>query len=155
MPFAKISEVKNWQDFGFRIKEGNNETKWDDQNDILTFRYTEPMTWWMRMGKQTERTLEAAVEYGKGLVAKKDLKALAWQTSVFHDVSGRLPARILDTPWCDGAVWSMNSMPGVKGEFTDFKNKWNDDIRFKLYGSNRSADLDGEYIDSSEGYVTD
>ena len=40
MAFAKISEVQDWQDFGFRIKEGNNETDWDDKNDILTFRYT-------------------------------------------------------------------------------------------------------------------
>jgi len=155
MPFAKISEVKGWQDFGFRIKEGNNETKWDDQNGILTFRYTEPMTWWMRMDKQTERTLKAAVEFGEGLASKKNPKALAWRTSAFHDEKGRLSAKMLDTPWCDGAVWSMNSMPGVEGEFTDFKNKWNDDIRLKLYGPNRPADLDGEYIDSSEGYVTD
>jgi hypothetical protein len=46
-------------------------------------------------------------------------------------------------------------MPGIKGEFTDFKNKWNENLRQKLYGTNRTADLNGEYIDSSEGYVTD
>ena len=39
------------------------------------------------------------------------------------------PARLLDTPWCNGAVWSMNSMPGIAGEVTDFKNKWNPAIR--------------------------
>ncbi|MBC7338102.1 MAG: hypothetical protein H5U01_17765, partial [Clostridia bacterium] len=33
--------------------------------------------------------------------------------------------------------------------------KWNAEIRERLYGPNRQADLDGEYIDSSEGYVTD
>jgi len=58
MPFAKISEVKGWQDFGFRFKEGNNETRWDDEHDIITFRYTEPMTWWMSMPKEMPRTLE-------------------------------------------------------------------------------------------------
>ena len=47
MPFAKISEVKGWEDFGFRFKEGDNETAWDDAHGILTFRYTEPMTWWI------------------------------------------------------------------------------------------------------------
>jgi len=46
-------------------------------------------------------------------------------------------------------------MPGVQGDVTDFKNKWNAELREKLYGPKRSADLDGEYIDSSEGYVTD
>lgn len=46
-------------------------------------------------------------------------------------------------------------MPNVQGQVTDFKNKWNPTLRKKLYGPQRRADLDGEYIDSSEGYVTD
>ena len=54
--------------------------------------------------------------------------------SGYHDAQGRLAARLLDTPWCNGAVWSMNSMPGIAGEVTDFKNKWNPAIREKLYG---------------------
>jgi hypothetical protein len=49
----------------------------------------------------------------------------------------------------------MNSMPGIKGEETDFTTKWNARIRARLYGPGRKGDLDGEYIDSSEGYVTD
>ena len=46
-------------------------------------------------------------------------------------------------------------MPGLTGSPTDFYLKWNPDLRERLYGPNRPADLDGEYIDSSEGYVTD
>ncbi len=46
-------------------------------------------------------------------------------------------------------------MPGIAGEFTDFKNKWNPALRERLYGPERKGDLDGEYIDSCEGYVTD
>ena len=38
---------------------------------------------------------------------------------------------------------------------TDFKNKWNAAIRERLYGPRSTGDLDGEYVDSSEGYVTD
>jgi len=49
----------------------------------------------------------------------------------------------------------MNSMPGIRGEVTDFKNKWNPKLREQLYGQKRHGDLDGEYVDSSEGYVTD
>jgi hypothetical protein len=52
-------------------------------------------------------------------------------------------------------VWSMNSSPGILGQVTDFKNKWNLALREKLYGAGRKGDLDGEYVDSSEGYVTD
>jgi len=156
MPFAKISAVKNWEDFGFKFKEGNNETQWDDEHQIITFRYTEPMTWWMRMPKETSRTLSTALAEAQRLAKEKgDLNARALLTSGFHNERGEFPARLLNTPWCDGAVWSINSMPNVLGEITDFNNKWNPTLREKLYGSQAAGDLDGEYIDSSEGYVTD
>jgi len=156
MPFAKISQVKGWEDFGFRFKEGNDETRWDDEHEIVTFRYTEPMTWWMRMPEGMPRTLEAALAEARRLADQKgDPQAKALLSSGYHDATGRFPARLLDTPWCNGAVWSMNSMPGISADVTDFKNKWNPTLRERLYGPKRSADLDGEYVDSSEGYVTD
>ncbi len=155
MPFAKISEVAGWEDFGFRFKEGTNETGWDDEHGIITFRYTEPMTWWMRMSEDTPRTIEAALVEAQRLAQQKDPRAQAFLTSGFYDETGQFAARLLNTPWCDGAVWSINSMPGVQGEVTDFKTKWNATLRERLYGPQRRADLDGEYIDSSEGYVTD
>jgi hypothetical protein len=156
MPFAKISEVEGWQDFGFVFKEGNNETEWDDGHDVITFRYTEPMTWWMRMPTEMPRSPQAALAEAQRLAQEKnDPQAKALLTSGFHDAQGQIPARLLDTPWCNGAVWSINSMPGIAGEVTDFKNKWNPATRLKLYGPQLSGDLDGEYIDSSEGYVTD
>jgi hypothetical protein len=46
-------------------------------------------------------------------------------------------------------------MPGIKGDVTDWSLKWGAAVREKVYGPNRKGDLDGEYIDSSEGYVTD
>jgi hypothetical protein len=156
MPFAKISDVNDWQDFGFKFKEGTNETGWDDQHDIITFRYTEPMTWWMSMPKEMPRTLQAALAEARRLAGEKaDLRAKALLASGFHDQQGQFPARLQDTPWCNGAVWSINSMPKIEGDVTDFKNKWNPELRERLYGPQANADLDGEYIDSSEGYVTD
>ncbi len=157
MPFAPISKVEGWQDFGFRFKEGNGETAWDDAHGILTFRYTEPMTWWMPMAKDTPRTLDGALAVARKMAAdpKGDPRARALLTSGFYDESGRYAARLLTEPWNDGAVWSMNSMPGIRGEYTDFNLKWNDALRQRLYGPGRRGDLDGEYVDSSEGYVTD
>ncbi|MFV1967652.1 MAG: hypothetical protein ACC628_19660, partial [Pirellulaceae bacterium] len=155
MPFAKISEVEGWQDFGFKFKEGNNETDWDDEHDVITFRYTEPMTWWMRMPRDMPRTMEAAWGEAQRLADQEKPQALALQSSGYHDATGRMSARLLDTPWCNGAVWSMNAMPGIAGRITEFKLKWNEPLKQALYGSQRSADLDGEYVDSSEGYVTD
>lgn len=156
MPFARISNVKGWQDFGFKFKEGNNETAWDDEHNIITFRYTEPMTWWMRMPREMPRTMKAALGYARQLADEKsDPRAKALFTSGYHDEAGLFSARLLNRPWCDGAVWSINSMPGVQGDITEFRNKWNAKLREELYGTKRRADLDGEYIDSSEGYVTD
>ena len=89
------------------------------------------------------------------MAEKGDRRAKALFTSGFHDENGRFVAQLLNRPWCNGAVWSINSMPGIAGEVTDFKNKWNPKIKETLYGPARKADLDGEYVDSSEGYVTD
>ncbi len=155
MPFARISEVRDWEDFGFRFKEGTNETEWDNAHGILTFRYTEPMTWWMPMPAEMPRTMEAARAEAQRRAAAGDRAAQALMTSGFHDAAGQLPARLLDTPWCNGAVWSVNSMPGVEGEVTDFENQFGPAVRERYYGPRRRGDLAGEYVDSSEGYVTD
>jgi hypothetical protein len=156
MPFAPISKVQGWQDFGFKFKEGNDETRWDDEHGILTFRYTEPMTWWMPMARGTPRTMQEAVAVATRMATdeKGDRRARALFTSGFYDQSGHLVARLLKEPWNDGAVWSMNSMPGIKGDYTDFNLKWSPAIEERLYGPHRQGDLDGEYVDSSEGYVT-
>jgi len=155
MPFYKISQVEGWEDFGFKFKEGNDETAWDDAHDIITFRYTEPMTWWMPMPKEMPRTLEAALAHARELAAKGDKNAQALLACGHHDRQGRFVAQLLDTPWCNGAVWSMNSSPGIAGAVTDFGNKWSPARRESLYGPNSRGNLDGEYIDSSEGYVTE
>ncbi|MFA7171889.1 MAG: hypothetical protein WC340_00500 [Kiritimatiellia bacterium] len=154
MPFASISKVEGWEDFGFRFKEGDNETAWDDAHDILTFRYTEPMTWWMALDGSSPRILNRAEEEARRLAATGNRAALAWQSSAFEDEQGGISGLVRDTPWCNGVVWSMNSAPGVAGEVTDFKQKWNSKYIDKQYGPSRTAELDGEYVDSAEAYVT-
>lgn len=158
MPFAKISKVKGWEDFCFKFKEGNDEVEWDDAHGIVTFRYTEPMTWWMPMSKDKPRTLAAAMDEAKRLAADSKSEfspnAKSLITSGFFDEREQYVAMFKDTPWCNGAVWSINSMPGIQGEITDFKEKWNSKLCDSLYLPGRKGSLDGEYVDSSEGYVT-
>ncbi|MDO4587284.1 MAG: hypothetical protein Q4C95_08310 [Planctomycetia bacterium] len=184
MPFAKISAVPDWEDFGFKFKEGNDETDWDDAHGILTFRYTEPMTYWMPMPKETPKTLEAALNYAQMLATNGNPSAQAFLTSGHFDAQGNYCGIMLDTPWCDGTVWSMNDMPGLSKlieqkqlthsdqyPLAGIDLKWNQTIADQLYGkpvstpfltddpektdsSNSFPGIDGEYIDSSEGYVT-
>jgi hypothetical protein len=155
MPFAAVSKVDGWQDFGFRFKEGDGETAWDDAHGLLTFRYTEPMTWWMALKGEGLRTLARGVEEARRLAAAGDRAAQAWAASAFEDEKGRVPGRVLDTPWCNGVVWSMNSAPGVAGAMTDFTNKFGAAYLERQYGASAKAVCDGEYVDSAEAYVTE
>lgn len=154
MAFAPISKVEGWEDFGFAIKEGVDEPKWDDDHGILTFRYTEPLTWWMNMDPTKPREYEDALAKARELEAKGNKHAMALFTSGHKTLDGKFSSRISNTPWSTGAVWSMNSMPGIPGEVTDFKNKWNEDRKSTYTRTDINYKLDGEYIDSSEGYVT-
>lgn len=186
MPFAPISKVPNQEDFGFQFKEGNDEIAYDDSVGVTTFRYTEPMTWWQALPKETPKTIDAALEQAKKQAAAGNRDAQALLTSGYRDRDGRFCARFLDTPWCDGAVWSLNDAPGLvklanEGKLGNaqtpslggFETKWNEKIADDLYGpalppssvslprtpeqfaaAQSRPGLDGEYIDSSEGYVT-
>lgn len=184
MPFAPISKVPNQEDFGFQFKEGDGEIKYDDSVGVTTFRYTEPMTWWQALPKETPKTVDAALEIAKKQAADGNAAAQTLLTSGHRDQNGRFCAIFLDTPWCDGAVWSLNDAPGLvklakEGKLGDakvpslggFETKWNEKIADDLYGAALPASdlpktpadfaaaqsrpgLDGEYIDSSEGYVT-
>ncbi|MDR2706501.1 MAG: hypothetical protein LBC02_12040, partial [Planctomycetaceae bacterium] len=154
MPFAPISKVPQFEDFGFAVKEGNDETAWDDAHNILTFRYTEPMTWWMPLPKETPRTYDAALEHAQKLADEGNTTAKSLFVSGMRDVDGRFGHQILDTPWCNGIVWSFNDLPRIANG--SFALKWNEKIAEELYGSEaaKKAVLDGEYVDSAEGYVT-
>ncbi|MBR4171486.1 MAG: hypothetical protein IKR48_07530 [Kiritimatiellae bacterium] len=155
MPFANISKVKGWEDFGFRFKEGITETSWDDAHDILTFRYTEPMTWWMSIPKGSPYTLSNALEIAEGLAAKGNLHARALKTSSFRNQRGEVPGLFQYTPWCNGIVWSLNDAPGLEGEVTGFSCKARDRVCKTPYDPQTKKGADGEYIDSASGYVTD
>ena len=61
LPFTDASRIEGWGDFGFRYHEGNERVATDDRLGLLSFRYTEPMTWWMNMAAGTPRTMEAAL----------------------------------------------------------------------------------------------
>jgi len=66
---------------------------------------------------------------------------------------GSPSGRILDTPWCNGIAWNVNSAPDLPGgDFTVKNGEPSFSNRFK---GEFPAGLDGEYVDSAELYVTD
>lgn len=158
MPFTDISTVQGWQDFGFKYHEGNNNVPFDDKSGILSFRYSEPSTWWMSMPKDVSRTYEAAMQiaeqYKQSNSTGNRSHANALFTSGSFDSNQKYQMLFKNEPWTNGAVFSLNTSPYLQGEYTGASVLWNEKMAESLYGSNAKGELDGEYLDSLEGYVT-
>ena len=164
MPFTDVSTVQGWEDFGFRYHEGNNNVPWDDDHGVLSFRYTEPMTWWMPMKKETARTPAEAArvrdELAQGKNDSSRRMASVTHLAAMFDEAGQPCLQFQDTPWCNGAVWSLNpnpwlaTGPAAPSNLNAATVHWNERIREQLYGPAAKGRLDGEYLDSLEGYVT-
>ncbi len=181
MPFTDVSKVEGWQDFGFKFHEGNNNVPWDDEHGVLSFRYTEPMTWWMPMKKELPRTADEALrvrdELAKTGNTSQRQMAEASRTTAMFDEAGQPALIFRNEPWCNGAVWSLNPNPYLQptpaatqptasptiARERDAAERvptnaatvhWNPALKEKLYGPAAKGRLDGEYLDSLEGYVT-
>jgi hypothetical protein len=158
MPFTDISTVQGWQDFGFRYHEGDNNVPFDDAHGILSFRYTEPMTWWMPMKKGLPRTEAEALrvrdEWAAGSNEERRRMAQVTRGAAMTDPDGHPYLLFRSEPWNDGAVWSLNPNPDLPGTPNAATVYWNEAVRQRLYGAQAKAQLGGEYLDSLEGYVT-
>jgi len=160
MAFTKVSSVKGWEDFGFAFHEGDNDVAWDAEHGICAFRYTEPMSYWMSMTKDVQRTPEKALEMiDADSRQDKDIGkrnwALATKSSLEEDDSGRQRILFFDAPWCDGALFLLNPNPRIPGT-TKASISWSKEIADRLYGDPSKPQLAGEYLDSVEmasGYV--
>lgn len=153
--FHSVREIesKHPEDFHFRFNEYMWDPDFDDAHDILSLRYMEPCTWWMKLNGANGKL----PTYGECMAKAKEEAAgglgdaKAWETSVFKDEFGCPAGMILDKPWCKGIAWSMNASPGVKGETTEYTFKQSLADFEKNYGGNEfPKGRDGEYIDSSE-----
>ena len=165
MPFTDPSTIKNFADFGIAYHEGDNSLKTDDVAHILSFRYTEPMTWWMPMPPSVPRTYEAAMEMVNRLAvdphpkSKKDQDlARAVLNSGTQDESGRFNLEFRNEPWANGAVFVMDTNPEIAATAekpTRAYLDYNTEMAMKMYGAEAKrtrGDQGGEYLDSLEGW---
>ncbi|HEY5913497.1 MAG TPA: hypothetical protein VJA21_23160 [Verrucomicrobiae bacterium] len=157
MPFTDVSTVGGWEDFGFRYHEGDNNVGWDDQHGVLSFRYTEPMTWWMPMSPELPRTEEEALRvrdvYAGGSPGPLRDMALISREAAMLDETGQPALLFRNEPWANGAVWSLDPNPRLPAAPNAATVYWNDAARAR-YAAGAATKLDGEYLDSIEGYVT-
>jgi len=77
------------EDFGFRFKEGNDETGWDDQHNILTFRYTEPMTWWMGCPRACRGRSMRRWQRRGGWPTRRTIRRQGVALQRYHDENGQ------------------------------------------------------------------
>ena len=118
-------------DFGFAYHEGDNSVKTDDALGLLSFRYSEPMTYWLPMPPALPRTYENAMaliqqaETEKGERKKeKDTSPTPntqhptpteWAQAVLNsgtqDANGRFNLEFQNQPWANGAVFTLNPNP--------------------------------------------
>ncbi len=154
--FANCSQVQGFEDFGFRFKEGDDEPAWDEAHGLLTFHYDEMGTFWMPMAKDVPRDEEHALallrEYAADPKSKYHVWAQATLNGGIYDEEGRLAIRFERAPWCDGVVFSQNPSPYLEGT-CQATIAWGPQRR-KVYEPGSTSLLDGEYLDSLEGYVT-
>jgi hypothetical protein len=158
--FTAPHTVQNVQDFGIVFHEGDNSVAEDDQLGILSFRYTEPMSYWMPMPKTFPRT-DAGVDdclqqYAQGKLGDAWQKAQARATlkcGIISDQSGRLYRYITVAPWNDGAMFLLNPDPDIPSTPDDPSKAY---LNFppshaqQAYTKAGTEGLDGEYLDSLE-----
>lgn len=158
MPFTDISTVSGWEDFGFRYQEGAPNVSFDDRHGILSFRYTEPMTWWMPMAPERPRTIDEALkvrdEYAQGASGNHQRMAVISRSAAMNDARGQPAMLFRNEPWANGAVWSLNPNPYLPANPNAATVYWNEAYQARTYSNTPPAGLDGEYLDSLEGYVT-
>src|SRR5262249_39340461 len=118
MPFTDPSKVTDVKDFRVAYHEGDNSVASDDRLAILSFRYTEPMTYWMPMAPGAPRTYDAALNMIRQNAAGADPEKRKWAEAVLssgtRDSSGKLNVEFQNAPWTNGAVFALNPNPRLR-----------------------------------------
>jgi pimeloyl-ACP methyl ester carboxylesterase len=158
MPFSKISEVSDWQDFGFAFYEGSSEPEFLNTNNIYNFPYIEPGIVHLNMDSSYPRTYSGVMDALQNTIdtGTADEKKLAKsiRTSGIYDSAGNFKYDIESEPWCDGARFPVNIDPGVPTTVTYDINRaglMSEQVDgYYLKASSGSYDISGIYVDSLE-----
>jgi hypothetical protein len=165
IPFTDPAKVPNNSDFGFAYHEGDNSLKSDDALGILSFRYTEPMTYWLPMPPAIPRTYENAMALIRKNAEDNDPKhreardmARAVLNSGSQDEKGHFNLDFRNEPWANGAVFALNPNPELPASadkptrgFLNYTLEMAAKMYDKKVGETRGFQ-DGEYLDSLEGW---
>ncbi|MGC8667232.1 MAG: hypothetical protein ACP5VE_03825 [Chthonomonadales bacterium] len=154
IPFTKPESVERLQDFHFAFHEGDNSVASDRRFHILSFRYTEPMTWWMAMDPSIPRTYEEAIKIAQQHLNGPNQELRHWAQALWNsgtmDESGRFNVQFANTPWTNGAIWVLNPnprLPHLPDQWTKAR------LSYDPAAPITPLTPDGEYLDSLEGWA--
>jgi hypothetical protein len=159
MPFTDPAKVQNAADFGFAYHEGDNSVVSDDTQNILSFRYTEPHSYWMVIPPAVPRTYENALAQLKREAAGKEGEpwrqraARAVLQSGTQNQKGEFNGHFENAPWANGIVWLLNANPAIPGEDTKARINYTPEEADQRFMPGPKGSLDGEYLDSVEAWA--
>ncbi len=163
MPFTAPSTIPYVRDFHVAYHEGDNSVAADRSTRILSFKYVEPMTYWMPMTKDTPRTYAAALaevtaqaqqaeEPGRRRLDELSARqSQAVLSSGGQDARGQFNVAFRATPWCDGAVWVLNPGPRLDHSSGCWTKAQLNSAGEPIPGKPNQPD--GEYLDSLEAWA--
>lgn len=159
MPFTDPNTIDRPEDFGIAFHEGDNSITSDDRLGILSFRYSEPMTYWMSMAPTLPRTYADAFALlnqqaeGKTGSPTEQRQARAVLQSGAKDAEGKFQGEFRDTPWANGIAWVLSPNPKLPGADTKARINYTKGDGDKWYRSGSDTGQDGEYLDSVESWA--
>jgi len=154
MPFTDPSTVSDAADFHIAFHEGDNSVAGDRSKGVLSFRYIEPMTYWMNMDAAQARTYDNAVSVLKSQAAGVDSRetraAKAVLASGSLDAGGHYNVTFQNTPWANGAMWLINPNPSIAHSEDDWTGARINSLAEPVPG--KANEPDGVYLDSLESW---
>jgi len=155
MPFTDPARIEKVQDFGIAYHEGDNSIASDNRLGILSFRYSEPMSYWMPMAPKEPRTYENAIrilhQYVEGKDPVQRWQARATLKCASFGPDGRYNMQFRKEPWCDGALFVLNPNPAIPSSAAwPSKAAINDSLAETA--PKYRVGMDGEYLDSLEAW---
>ena len=169
LPFTDPATIEHAEDFNFAYHEGDNSLPYDDAHNILSFRYTEPATYWLPMPPEMPRTYENALTLITKNVAQgtdaptpntQHPTPAAFARAVLNsgtwDEDGKFNLEFRNEPWNNGAVFPLNPNPELLAtpeKPTKGFLSYNFAMAAKMYGRDAKGIQDGEYLDSLEGWA--
>ncbi len=118
MPFTRINDVQDAQDFHFGFHEyGAVDFAYNQAHGIYSFLYVEPWTYWMAMAPDVPRETATAMQQLRDLASGGDAwnrnMARATLQSAVYNPDGKPSHQFVDQPWCSGTLFFNNADPDI------------------------------------------